>query len=179
MTVSPESSDIDMNSPSPICVPDTLPAFEKCVQNVIKKVLFVCTGNTCRSPMAAAWLNHYGREVGLCASSAGLFPIVGQPISKNAADALRNSGIEPSPDNRYDLHEAVRITPEMIENCDTVVGISRSHTMKLICEFPKYASKIICMPSDIPDPYGGDLDDYKKCLCEMADGIKSLFKLDV
>ncbi len=155
------------------------PAYENCVQNVIKKVLFVCTGNTCRSPMAAAWLNHYGQEAGICASSAGLFPVPGQPVSKNAANALLEAGIEPTADNRYDLHEAVRVTAEMISDCDAVVGISRSHAMNLICEFPSYASKIICMPKDIPDPYGGNLDDYKDCLCSLADGIKELFKLDV
>ena len=160
-------------------MPETAPSFDEGVQNVIKKALFVCTGNTCRSPMAAAWLNHHGREAGICASSAGIFPVPGQPISHNAAEALLQSGIEPMADNRYDLHEATRVTADMIAGCDIVIGISRSHAMNLICEFPTYASKIICMPRDIPDPYGGDIDDYKDCLSAIADGIKELFRLEL
>ena len=48
------------------------------------KVCFVCTGNTCRSPMAAAVLNQYGKKYDISAVSAGLFPHVGDPISENA-----------------------------------------------------------------------------------------------
>jgi len=168
-----------MNSPASVCTDRVSPAFDRCVQNSIKKVLFVCTGNTCRSPMAAAWLNHYGGEAGICASSAGLFPCVGQPISQNAVLALADAGIPATADNRYDLHEAVRITAEMIENADAVVGISRSHTMNLICEFPAFASKILSMPKDIPDPYGGSAEDYAECLFMISDAVKELFKLDV
>lgn len=168
-----------MNPASTLSAPESAPSFEVCPQNAIKKIIFVCTGNTCRSPMAAAWLNHYGKEAGLCASSAGLFPVPGQTISKKAVSALNNAGIPAAADNRYDLHEAVRITPEMFESCDAVIGISRSHTMNLICEFPAYASKIACMPVDIPDPYGGTYEDYVACLALTADAIKELFKLDV
>lgn len=167
-----------MNSASPVCTPKAAPFFEESLSGVVKRVLFVCTGNTCRSPMAAAWLNHHGRGAGICASSAGLFPAVGQPISENAADALLREGILPTPDNRYDLHKAVLVTDEMIGSSDVVVGISRSHTMKLICDHPAHASKIICMPHDIPDPFGMGLDDYIACLASIADGIKELFKLD-
>ena len=110
-------------------------------------------------------------------SSAGIFPVQGQKISSNAISALNNAGIPAKADNRYDLHEAVRITPEMIENCDIVIGISRSHAMNLICEFPIYASKISCMPVDISDPYGKTLEDYESCLALIADAIKELFKL--
>ena len=129
--------------------------------------------------MAAAWLNHYGIEAGVCASSAGLFPAIGQSISKNAVIALRDAGIPATADNRYDLHEAVRITPEMIENADAVIGISRSHTMNLICDFPAFAAKIFSMPKDIPDPYGGTEKDYAECLTMIASALKELFKLDV
>lgn len=129
--------------------------------------------------MAAAWLNHYGKEAGIYACSAGIFPVPGQRISPNAVSALNKAGISAAADNRYDLHEAVRITSEMIETCDMVIGISRSHAMNLICEFPAYASKISNMPVDIPDPYAGTPEDYDACLSLIADAIKELFRLDV
>lgn len=144
-----------------------------------KSVLFVCTGNTCRSPMAAAWLTHFGADNGIVANSAGLYPAVGAPISANAAAALKAAGIEPSPDNRYDLHSARAVSEELVAAADVVVGISRRHAMELIYLFPSFAGKIVSMPRDVPDPFGGTVDDYIACLAEMEKGIKELFLLDV
>ena len=56
----------------------------------MSKVIFICTGNTCRSPMAAAVLNHYGAPKGIFAFSRGIYADVGAPISENAAKALEN-----------------------------------------------------------------------------------------
>ena len=149
------------------------------MESRIRKVLFVCSGNTCRSPMAAAWLNEFGGAAGYTAGSAGLFPVPGSPISYNAVAALKSAGIEPSPDNRYDLHTAVPVTEDMIKEADTVVGISRNHAMNLIYSFPAYAEKIVSMPRDIPDPFGGDETDYSVCLNAIASGIKELFNIEV
>ena len=144
----------------------------------VKSVLFVCTGNTCRSPMAAAALNHYGAKHGIVANSAGLFPAPGAVISKNAIEALAVKGIKPSPDNRFDLHTASRVTEAMVASCDAAVGITRQHTMTLICGFPSFADKILSMPCDIADPFGGSVEDYVRCLEQILSGIKELFSLD-
>lgn len=135
------------------------------------KVCFVCTGNTCRSPMAAAVLNQYGKQYNINAISAGLFPHVGAPISENAAEALKKHNIS-VPD-----HFAKLIDEETVKECDKIIGMSENHAFILMQMFPFAAAKIYHMPKDISDPYGGTLKVYEKCLEEIIDGVKEIFKL--
>ena len=149
-------------------------------------ICFVCTGNTCRSPMAAAWFNHAeaerfdkaagGKELKKRkAISAGLSPLPGAPISENAAIALYDAGIESNEENPWREHRAEKVNAELMKKCDLIIGISGSHTLALISEFPEFSEKICSMPKDIPDPYGGDIDEYKKCLEKIKDGITEFF----
>ena len=141
------------------------------------RVCFVCTGNTCRSPMAAAVLNELGKGR-YVAMSAGLAANVGEPISANAVKALEKAGISCTADNDYVSHKARQIDALMIEGCDRVIAISGSHFISLImCSDPKNAEKIERMPTDIPDPYMGSEAEYERCLNDITAGIKELFKL--
>lgn len=142
------------------------------------RILFVCTGNTCRSPMAAALLNELGRGLDLRAESAGLYPNVGEPIAENAVKALRDAGIEPAPDNRYDLHTAVPVDEEKLKRCTKAVAMSEGHLMALLGAFPQYAGRMTVMPRPISDPYGGDPERYRACLEEIKAGLVELFHLD-
>ena len=156
-----------------------MPAFPEKKEDRVLRVLFVCTGNTCRSPMAAAWLNHFGAARHIEAASAGLFPAPGAPISQNAVEALKRAGVVPTPDDRFDLHAARQVDEQLIRGYDRIIGISRRHAMELIYSFPAFAEKISSMPRDIPDPFGGDVDDYVRCLDAIAAGLKEMFLLDV
>ncbi len=146
-------------------------------------VCFVCTGNTCRSPMAAAVLNHLARvpELGavcelptLRAVSRGL-AAHGEPIAANAAKALSDAGIPSLQDNPYREHTSAAIDEETLQRADLIVGMTDAHVFSLLSLFPAYASKITRMPTAISDPYGGDLDEYKACLAELRRGIDILF----
>lgn len=135
------------------------------------KVCFVCTGNTCRSPMAAMVLNKLGKEYGITAVSAGLFPNVGDPISVYAAEALnKNNFCVPD-------HFAVRINEDIVGDCDRIIGMSENHAFILMQMFPTAASKIYNMPENIDDPYGGTIEDYEKCLKQIIAGVREMFKL--
>jgi len=141
-----------------------------------RRVLFVCTGNTCRSPMAAALLNHMvsEREIepSLVAASAGLFAADGAPISPHAAKALSESGVDPT---RFEGHAARTVSAEMIDEADVVVGITARHAMDLILRFPESAAKIEALPLDVDDPFGGDLDTYRACLSMLSYAIAMRF----
>lgn len=152
-------------------------------------VCFVCTGNTCRSPMAEAVFNHIARVPEICtacdpkklggkdlrATSAGLAAF-GEPISPHACTALEESGIPSLPDNDYKSHTSREIDLETMRCADLVVGISSSHAMRLMAAFPQFASKITCMPEDIPDPYGGSLEDYRACLEKIRAGVEKIYE---
>ncbi|NLE13930.1 MAG: hypothetical protein GX628_09700 [Clostridiales bacterium] len=142
-----------------------------------QKICFVCTGNTCRSPMAAAVLNHLGSRYGFTGVSAGIYPNVGEPIAENAVKALKAAGIEPSPGNEYTSHTACRVSAELLSGCDKIIGISGSHTLTLLALFPQYASRITAFNEDIADPWGGSEEIYDECLKQITEGIRAMFGL--
>lgn len=137
-------------------------------------VCFVCTGNTCRSPMAAAVLNALGKGE-YKAVSAGISAIPGDMISENSVSALKKAGIESTPDNDYENHRAVQISDELAERCDKIVAISKSHFMALICAFPQYAERITVMPRDIADPFLRGEEVYDECLRQITECVKEMF----
>lgn len=143
---------------------------------LIKKneILFVCTGNTCRSPMCAALFND--RYAGLTdhAVSAGI-AADGSPISANAVAALEELGIRSTEDNNYRSHVSHTVTESDLERADKIVCVSSNHMMILMMKYPAYASKISALPFAISDPYGGDIDDYKKCLADIDSALSEIF----
>lgn len=135
---------------------------------------FVCTGNTCRSPMAQALLNHYGAPYGILAFSRGICAIEGDAISENAVKALSFEGVASEGANDYMSHRARQFKKEDFEHCDGVFAISPSHANALIMAFPEYAGKVRVL-GEIADPFGKDLDAYRACLADIKEGIKSAF----
>ena len=133
-------------------------------------VLFVCTGNTCRSPMAAALFNKIAIERGLDVriESAGLFASDGEPASNEAIIVMQ----------KYDIdllgHHAQSINSELLEKSDLVLTMTAAHKMVLEQSVPdkvytlcEYAGADF----DIDDPFGGDVEDYEECASQIYEAL--------
>lgn len=145
--------------------------------NAPLRICFICTGNTCRSPMAAAAANYLckGR---VRAESAGISAFDGAPISPFAITALENEGIPSTPGNDYREHLSRRVDRSIIEGCDRVYCMSGRHMMALIGAFPEFIGKFSVMPHEISDPYGGSSETYELCLHDIIYCLKEMFIID-
>ena len=136
-----------------------------------EKVCFVCTGNTCRSPMAEAAFNDlaHGR---MTAVSRGLAVREGDPVSRNALSALKAKGI---PTDGIEKHTAANIDEAILKQSALILCMTDRHAMSLLCQYPAFASKIRTLGGEIPDPYGGDEETYLACLEAILSGLKATF----
>jgi protein arginine phosphatase len=139
----------------------------------MKNILFVCTGNTCRSPMAEALLRHHGNE-SYEVKSAGVFATPGEPASQNAILALKNKGIEMN-------HSSQQISEELLQWSSHVLSMTNNHKKFLISQFPQYKDKIVTLYEhakgynrEISDPFGGSLSKYENTLNELDDLVKQI-----
>lgn len=139
-------------------------------------VCFVCSGNTCRSPMAEAVLNYLGKGE-YRAVSAGTSACAGDGITFSAERALKNAGIPSEGSHDYKSHRSRQISYSDIANCDKIVAMTGRHRLQLITAFPEAADKIISMPKDIPDPFMYGDEVYEKCLDMIIDGLTELFNI--
>ncbi len=140
-----------------------------------KRICFVCTGNTCRSPMAAAAVNHLWGDR-FIATSAGL--LAGRaPIAPLAKKALEYYEIEPvRGELDYRRHNSRSLNESIIKENNMIYGLTAEHSLRIIAAYPLYAEKIFEMPRDINDPWGGFLDDYIKALGEILSCLREIIE---
>ncbi len=140
----------------------------------MKTVLFVCTANICRSPMAAALTRQRIAELGLSdqvdVCSAGIWARTGDKVSEGAATVLAGRGIS------LEEHQSQPMTDKLLQQADIVLVMEEEHRRSLFYLDPKHLRKVFLLTEmvggndDITDPYGGPLEGYVRT-AEKLDGL--------
>jgi protein-tyrosine-phosphatase len=148
----------------------------------MKKILFVCTANICRSPMAAALFNAFAPDLGVeaRAESAGVAALRGEPMAPNSAAVLREIGVEPD-----EGHRGRQASREVLETADLVLTMSPQHAAALRRQFGSSAGKVYTLPEyaagrdtqdSISDPYGHSISSYRASLRQISEYVEQALR---
>ena len=132
-------------------------------------IVFVCTGNTCRSPMAAALAAQIFAQAGLTAhiSSAGVSAWPNQPASRHAITVMEEGGL------CLLSHQAAMVSDALVDSATLVLTMTGSHRAVLLSDYPGAKDKIFTLGEyageavDVSDPFGGSLAEYRACAAQI------------
>lgn len=137
-------------------------------------ILFVCTGNTCRSPMAEAILTSK-KLAGVHVKSAGVFAMQGSEASYQAQEVLQEKGITHN-------HTSALVTEESVLWATFIFTMTNQHKRLLEERFPAAVGKVFSIKEfvgehgEVSDPYGGSVHTYRETFNELQALIELVVK---
>ena len=137
-------------------------------------IYLICTGNTCRSPMAEAILRSRNIDQ-VTVRSAGIHASNGMPISSNARALIEEGGMPYTPISRA-------VTTADVEWADVILTMTNAHKSALLYSFPRASGKTFTLKNfvepdsmdNVQDPYGGNLETYGQTFDELSSLIDAL-----
>jgi len=147
---------------------------------LLKNVLFVCTGNTCRSPLAEVMFRELvkGRE-DYRVGSAGVGAFSGQGASRNSFALAKEAGMDLS------KHKSRAVTVDLVEEATHIFVMGRSHLASILMDYPEAEEKIYLVSEftaddnlrgrDLSDPFGGDLSEYRETMTHLEKMLPSVY----
>jgi L-threonylcarbamoyladenylate synthase len=146
-------------------------AADAVLESLRYKIVFVCTGNTCRSPMAEVIARHLAEQstpggLSIEAKSMGVAANPGSHVTREAMEALRRIGISHADGNGLARDGGMRsksVDQRILEQADAVYVMTRAHKRALELAAPKLKDKFEMLDphgNDIADPLGQDLAEY-------------------
>lgn len=135
-----------------------------------KYIAFVCTGNTCRSPMAEAIFNKLAEEkkLDVHAESFGIATATGLSVSQNSKEVCDEIGIDLS-----DAH-STSINDTDLNKFEKFYCMSQSHILILKTYYNIPTEKLCVL--GVSDPYGGDVEVYRKCRDQIYNFVKEIIQ---
>ena len=141
-------------------------------------ILFVCTGNTCRSPMAEVILKDLLMEAGLDGikvKSAGIAAYPGQKANPQANRIMEEQGIQ------LEGHRTSQVNAELLNQADLILTMTEGHKIAVQSGAPTVWNKIYTLKEyagmlnkDIPDPFGRSDEEYRKTADEIRNALKKV-----
>ncbi|MBO8157970.1 low molecular weight protein arginine phosphatase [Thermosyntropha sp.] len=146
----------------------------------ITNILFVCTGNTCRSPMAAALFLKLLEEKGLKDKynvlSAGIFAREGMKASREAVEAMKKENID------LNDHLSQPVYPDLVKDADLILAMTGEHKEILLDRFPEAENKIFTLmeyagiEGEIYDPFGRGQEEYFKTAGQLKESLQMVIE---